>query len=323
MYYCIVNPSARSGKGKEIWDKLERTFKAKGLEFKVKFTKGPGHATVLARSITSAQRDQSDSPVKLVVMGGDGTLNEAINGITDFENTLLGYIPIGSSNDFSRDLGFPKDPQKLVDKIIEGKEVRRLDLGKLTYNSMSDTMSRLHQENISTTRMFDVSSGIGFDAAVCEEALSSHTKNFLNKIGLGKLTYGSIAIRQLLGAKKVPCDLELDDGTKLHLDHFLFVVAMIHHHQGGGFNLAPTADLSDGLFDLIVIGNMSKPAMFRALPMAYVGKHYGIKGVYHYTAKSFSIKTSEPLWVHTDGEVSVKSDNLSMECLQNKLHLMV
>ena len=323
MYYCIVNPSARSGKGKEIWDKLEKRFKDSGLEFKAFFTEGPGHATKLAETITTAQRYPSEDPLKVVVLGGDGTLNEAINGIADFDKTLVGYIPIGSSNDFSRDLDLPKDYQAIIDRIVEGKERRALDLGRVSYYSMSKPMSRLHDEKISNVRMFDVSSGVGFDAAVCEEALSSNTKNFLNKLGMGKLTYGSIALKQLMGARKIPCDIELDDGTKLHLDHFLFVVAMIHHHQGGGFNLAPTADLSDGLFDLIVIGNMSKPAMFRALPMAYVGKHYGIKGVYHYTTSKFTVKTAEPLWVHTDGEVSVKSDNLSMECLQKKLRLMI
>ena len=101
MYYCIFNPSARSGKGKEIWKKLEKSLQNSGLEFKAFFTEGPGHATKLARDITSAQRNPSEYPLKVVVLGGDGTLNEAINGIEDFDRTLLGYIPIGSSNDFS------------------------------------------------------------------------------------------------------------------------------------------------------------------------------------------------------------------------------
>jgi YegS/Rv2252/BmrU family lipid kinase len=322
MYYCIVNPSARSGKGKEIWKKLERRFKDSGLEFRAVFTKGPGHATRLADSITSAERDPSEYPLKIVVMGGDGTLNEVINGISDFDKTIVGYIPIGSSNDFSRDLDFSRNQQDIIDRIIKGEVYRTLDLGRLIFNSMTKPMSRLHDEGISKIRMFDVSAGMGFDAAVCEEALSSGTKNFLNKLGLGKLTYGSIAIRQLVKARKIPCDIELDNGTTLHLDHFLFVAAMIHRYEGGGFNFAPNADLTDGLFDLCVIGDMSKPAMFRALPFAYFGKHYGFKGIYHYTARSLTIKTAEPIWVHTDGEVSVKSDNITMECLQKKLRLM-
>ena len=325
MYYCIVNPSARSGKGKEIWDSLEKKFIEKKIEYKVAYTKGPGHATKLAAQITEKIKEDSaanDLPKKIIVMGGDGTLNEAINGIKDFENTLVGYIPIGSSNDFARDLDYPKDINELLDRITEGKVHRRLDLGKLTYNAMSRTMSRLHDEHILTTRLFDVSAGIGFDAAVCEEALSSGTKNFFNRIGLGKLTYGTIAVKQRLGAEKVPCEVILSDGTVISLKHFILVTAMIHHHEGGGFKFAPKADLSDGLFDICMVGNLPKLKMFGALPFAFFGHHYWIRGINHYLTDKITIKTDKPMWVHTDGEVSVKSDNITLECLKEKLQLM-
>ena len=128
MYYCIVNPSARSGKGKDIWNRLEYKFLEKKLEYEVHLTKGPGHATRIAKKLTENLDSREDLPVKLVVMGGDGTLNEVMNGIMDFENTLVGYIPIGSSNDFARDLAFPKKIDDLLDQIVDGNEKRRLDL---------------------------------------------------------------------------------------------------------------------------------------------------------------------------------------------------
>ncbi len=322
MYYCIVNPSARSGKGKEIWKNLEQRFKASGLLFRTVFTKGPGHATKLAVGLTSKERDPEDYPVKIAVIGGDGTLNEVINGIKDFERTLVGYIPVGSSNDFSRDLDFPKATQELIERILEGKEYRTLDLGRLTYNSMTKPMSRLHDETASKVRMFDVSSGIGFDAAVCEQALASSTKNFLNKIGLGKLTYGIIALKQLLGSEKVPCDIIFEDGQTLHFNRFIFIAAMIHHHEGGGFNFAPKADLTDGKFDLVYAADMPSARMLFALPMSFFGNYYWIKGIGHHVVERVTIKTEKPMWVHTDGEVSVKSDNITLECLQKKLRLM-
>ena len=324
MYYCIVNPSARSGKGQEIWRKLEKKFLSRGLDYEAVFTKNPGHATRIANNLTSGLSDKKDIelPIKLVVLGGDGTLNEVINGIADFDNTLVGYIPIGSGNDFSRDLDFPKDKELWIDRIIEGQCIRSLDLGKLTYNSMSRETSRLHDEKILYTRLFDVSAGIGFDAAVCEQALSSGTKNFLNKIGLGKLTYGSIALRQLFGAEKVPCEIILDDGETVKLKKLILVAAMVHHYEGGGFNFAPNADLSDGKFDLIYAGNMLAIKMLFALPFSFVGNFYWIKGIGHKVVQKVTIKTEKPLWVHTDGEVSVKSDHITLECLQQKLHLM-
>ena len=322
MFYCIVNPSARSGRGKKIWDGLEEKFKSRGLDYKVVFTKGPGHATRLAKSLTTDEKYLKELPVKIVVMGGDGTLNEVMNGIADFEKTLVGYIPIGSSNDFARDLPYPKNIEELMDTIVKGEKVRSLDLGKLSFLSMTKPMSRLHGDVISNTRIFDVSSGIGFDAAVCEQALSSGTKNFLNKIGLGKLTYGSIAVRQLLGADKVPCDIILDNGKTIHLNRIILVAAMIHHYEGGGFNFAPDADLTDGKFDLIYAGDMPAARMFLALILSFFGHYYWIKGIGHQVVSKVTIKTDSPMWVHTDGEVSVKSDHITFECLKEKLHMM-
>ena len=322
MYYCIVNPSARSGKGKEIWNKLEYKLLEKKLEYEVHLTKGPGHATRIARKLTENQGTKKDTSIKLVVMGGDGTLNEVMNGIADFNRTLVGYIPIGSSNDFARDLAYPGNIDVLIDRIVEGNEVRALDLGRVTYNSMTGPMSRLHDESVAATRIFDVSSGIGFDAAVCEEALASGTKNFLNRIGLGKLTYGMIAVKQLFKAEKVPCDIELDDGRSIHMDRLIFAAAMIHHYEGGGFNFAPKADLTDGKFDLCFAGDMPPMRMLVALPFSFFGNYYWIKGIGHFVTSKITIKAKSPMWVHTDGEVSVKADSITWECLREKLKLM-
>ena len=324
MYYCIVNPSARSGKGKDIWNRLEHRVLERGIDYTALLTKGPGDATRLAADLTrdAGSKEAADLPVRIVVLGGDGTLNEAVSGILDFDNTLLGYIPIGSSNDFARDLSFAKKTDDLLDIIVDGKQKRCLDLGKLTYNSMSRETSRLHSDRISVTRMFDVSAGIGFDAAVCEQALSSGTKNFFNKIGLGKLTYGYIALRQLFSAEKVPCEIILDDKEVINLKRFIFIAAMIHHYEGGGFNFAPKADLTDGLFDLVYAGDMAPARMLFALPFSFFGNYYWIKGIGHHTARKVTIKTDKPMWVHTDGEVSVKSDHITLECLKQKLRLM-
>ena len=322
MYYCIVNPSSRSGKGKSIWNKLEQLFKEANIEYKALYTKGPGHATELVHELTDKSKSDRVLPIRLVVLGGDGSLNEAINGIDDFENTYVGYIPTGSSNDFSRDLSYPKNVSILIKRILEGKVVRTLDIGKVTYNSMTKPMSRLHDDNIKSSRLFDVSCGIGFDAGVCEEALSSGTKNFLNKIGLGKLTYGAIAVRQLLKADKIPCDIIFEDGTTKHFKRFILIAAMIHHYEGGGFKFAPKADLCDGKFDIVAAHDMSKYKMFPALPFAFFGHHFWIKGIDHYLVSKITIRTQLPMWVHTDGEVSVKSDNITLECFKEKLKMI-
>ncbi|MBE5860122.1 MAG: YegS/Rv2252/BmrU family lipid kinase [Butyrivibrio sp.] len=322
MFYCIVNPASKSGHSKEIYKLFESKCKEKGIRYQVIFTKGPGHAMHTVNRLTSKDVPDDKKPFNIIVMGGDGTLNEVISGIEDFENVRLGVIPLGSGNDFVRDLGFQKKTEDLIDTILKGEVVRRLDIGNVHYNNMTKTFSRLHDERISSDRKFDVSCGIGFDAAVCEEALSSGTKNFLNKIGLGKLTYGSIAVRQIINSIKTGCDIETDNGQRIHYDHLIFAAAMIHHYEGGGFNFAPDAVLDDGMFDLITGGDMSLFQIFTTLPLAFLGKHYGKKGIHHIRAKEIRIKTEIPLWVHTDGEVLLKSNDITLTCLKQKIALL-
>ncbi len=323
MFYCIVNPSARSGNGKNIYSLFEKKCKDRGIPYKVVFTKGPGHAMNVVKRLTGDPHHKLEEPLNLIVMGGDGTLNEVVSGICDFDMVRLGIVPLGSGNDFARDLDLPRKTDELLDTILNGEVLRKLDVGTVHYDNMTKTFSRLHDERISPERNFDVSCGIGFDAAVCEEALSSGTKNMLNKLGLGKLTYGSIAVRQLLKATQPACDIETDDGQKIHIDHFIFAAAMIHHYEGGGFKFAKDADLSDGYFDLVAGGDMTIPHTFKVLPLAYFGLHYGQQGIWHVRAREVKIRTEIPLWVHTDGEVLLKSNAITLTCHQQKLNMLL
>lgn len=203
MYYIIVNPASKSGKGLKIWSQIEPVLIEKKIKYKLFFSKGIGHVSRLVRKLSdSLVNNDPDSIIKLIILGGDGTLNEALQGISDFNRVHLGYIPTGSSNDLARDLHLPKDPVKVLTSILSCRLPSALDLGRLTYDSYSNELSRQHSNEEAVSRLFAVSCGIGFDAAVCEEALASKFKNILNKIGLGKLTYLTIALKQLIKAKK-------------------------------------------------------------------------------------------------------------------------
>ena len=325
MYYVIVNPASKSGRGREIWAELEQIFIKKQIAYKVLFSKGAGHVTHIVSKLTSPDKlSQNTAPIKLIILGGDGTMNEALQGISDFSKILLGYIPTGSSNDLARDLGLNKDPALILETILKGEVVRTLDLGTITYEHTSDELSRLHAAEDGITRRFAVSSGIGFDAAVCEEALSSRFKNTLNRLGLGKLTYLTIALRQLIAAKSVSCDIFLDDAKEpIHLNRFLFTAFMIHRYEGGGFKFCPMADASDGKLDLCVVGNIPKLVILFALPTAFFGKHYIFPSIKHFTARKVSFRSSMPLWVHTDGEVYMKSDYITITCTPQQIQFMM
>lgn len=324
MYYIIVNPASRSGRGAKIWAKIKPILEQKQIAYKVFFSREAGHVTRLVRDLSlSLLKSDSDFILKMMILGGDGTLNEALQGISDFARVQIGYIPTGSSNDMARDLGLSKNPSEILENILSCKEPVLMDLGRLTYEQTSGQLSRQHSDDLVLTRLFSVSSGIGFDAAVCEEALASKFKNVLNKIGLGKLTYLTIALRQLIKAKKVTCSITLDDDKQVQLPRFLFVACMIHQYEGGGFKFCPGADFGDGLIDICAVGNIPKWLILIALPTAFMGKHYRFNGIDHYMASRVRLETSTPLWVHTDGEVTMKSSAITLACEQKKLQFLL
>lgn len=318
MYHIIMNPTSKSGKGLSIWKKLESILSQKEIPYRLYESTCTGHVTELTRQITS-----TGETVSLIILGGDGTINEALQGIEDFDKVSMGYIPTGSSNDLARALKLSRSPEELLLQILDGTHVHMVDLGILTYESSSEVTSRLHRLPQHKSRYFIVSSGIGFDAAVCEEALSSPVKNILNRLKLGKLTYLCIALKQLFAAKAISCEIILDGKKTVYVPKLLFTAFMIHPYEGGGFCFCPQALDSDGLLDLCVVGDLPKLLILFALPTAFFGRHYIFPKIEHYAASSVQLKTSAPLWVHTDGEVYLKSDLISVSCLKQRIRFLV
>lgn len=299
MYHIIINPASRSGNGLRIWkQEVEPILHAEGVSYRSYYSHKEGD---VARITSEVLLSTAERPIHFILLGGDGTVNEALQGMNDTSGVVLGYIPTGSSNDLARDLRIPKDPSEALRLILHTGKPHAMDLGTITYDD-------------GARRRFAVSCGIGFDAAVCEASLHSMLKKACNKIGLGKLTYVGIALKQLFAAKSVTCTLTLDDGEPLEIQKLLFVTGMNHRYEGGGFMFCPDADATDGFLDLCVIGDVPKLKILLALPTAYFGKHYFVKGVFGYRARKFHVETSAPLWVHTDGEVITRARGFTATC---------
>lgn len=306
MYYFIVNPASRSGRGARLWqDTIEPALKEKHIKYEALFSEKQGDLTRLAKQIIQKAAKAQTDPVRLVVLGGDGTVNETLQGIAEEDNVTLSYIPTGSSNDLARDLRFPKDPLKVLEHLLEQPQTRSMDAGLLTTPSGE--------------RLFSVSCGIGFDAAVCQESMRSRLKDKLNRLGLGKLTYLGIALKQLFAAKTVSCDIFLEGREPVHIKKILFIAVMNHRYEGGGFRFCPDAVSDDGLLDLCVVRNLPKLLILFALPTAFWGKHYIFPGIDSYRTSSVQIRTSAPLWVHADGEVWERSDSISVSCRPGRI----
>lgn len=298
MYHVIINPVSRSGRGLRIWTtQIEPALKARQIPYRPWFSGKAGDVVRIAQEITSG----SDQPLSLIILGGDGTVNEVLQGLESPSRITLGYIPTGSSNDLARDLKLPKNPSDALDVILDSGSARPMDLGTVIYPD-------------GEKRRFAVSCGIGFDAAVCEEALHSGIKRIMNRLGLGKLTYLGIALKQLFAAKAVSGKLIFDDGKTADIGNMLFTACMIHRFEGGGFMFAPDADSGDGILDMCAVGDLSKLFILFALPTAFYGKHYRFDGISAYKAGKLTIQTTMPLWIHTDGEVTRKSSQICVVC---------
>lgn len=303
MYTFIVNPHARSGLGLKVWKRLEGMLKERQLKYQVFLTRYSGHATKFARTLTSGSKE-----ITLIALGGDGTINEVVNGIQDLSKVTLGYLPIGSSNDFARSMKLSHKPEVLLKQILSPSEYAYINIGRLTY-----------QDQI---RRFAVSSGIGFDADVCFHNPSTGVRRLLNRLKLGKLSYTAVALGLLMTLKPGPMVL-VADGQKKYFKKVFFATAMNQRYEGGGFKFCPDADPGDGLLDIIVIADMPKLKALLLLPTAYAGLHVHFKGVHTFTCKEVRITGRKKLSLHTDGEPVTAVSRASFSLEPEKLRLIL
>lgn len=321
MYYFIVNPASASNHAMTVWEKVKNYLEKEKVSYEVFFSKKQGNVEELMRTLCDLHKNDA-VPANIVVLGGDGTFNEAVQGISDFSKFNIGYIPSGSSNDFARALGYSPDPLVSIEKIVNCKEPVPFDVGVLEYLSISDEKSCLEAKNASEKRYFNVSCGIGFDAAICEGALRSRLKVFLNKLGLGKLIYGLIALKLVFTDKLCTVKLFMDNGTEIVEEKCRFAVSMNTCYEGGGYKFTPDALPNDGILDICTAGNISPFKLISMMPAATKGNHVKLKQVHIFRTKACEIQSEFPMWVHTDGEVYTKSDNIKISVLEGALRFL-
>lgn len=304
MYYFIVNPNASSGKGIQIWNKLIPILQNENIPYSVHFTKEKGHASTLARQICTEHH-----PCTVIAVGGDGTVDEVVDGLCCYDDIVFGYIPTGSANDTVRGLHLCTDPVMALHTILHPKQISRINLGLIN--------------NKSEEHKFMVSAGIGYDAEVCHEAFRSRFKKTLNKIKLGKLTYVLLAIKKLLFLHTFTMTYTTDNNESITYDKTVFIVGMNLQYEGGGLKLCPNAQYDDDLLDICIVEQMPRPKLLCILPLGFKGKHTGFKGIHIEKCKKVCIKTSIPTAVHTDGENWGMQTEIEMSVLPEKLQMII
>ncbi|HHT98005.1 MAG TPA: diacylglycerol kinase family lipid kinase, partial [Clostridiales bacterium] len=305
--HFIINPQACSGKGIKTWLTVKSQLDQQNIDYEAYFTKHNMHAAEIARELTEYSLDIK----KIIVLGGDGTLNEVINGVLDFSKIFLGYIPSGSSNDFARSLKIPRDPLAALSNILKPNHFTSLDYGNIQF------LNTKKQD-----RRFACSSGLGFDANVTKEALNSNIKDVFNRFGLGKLTYLVIALKQIILGNFFDATITANGITKDY--HNIFLISnMIHKYEGGGLAMAPKASPIDGKLDICLVHGLSKIKILFLIPTLLFGKHIGFKGVEYFKCPDIHIKTSSHINYHTDGESEDSSLELKVSCIASSLNMIL
>ncbi len=308
MYHFIINPKSSSGKGIRHWWTVKNELDSQNITYTAEFTKQEGHAIKLAEKICQ----DTEGVKNIVVLGGDGTLNEVINGIGSYEDVILGYIPSGSSNDLARSLKIPKNPLKSLSNVLKPNKFIYLDYGEIAF-----------EDNDIKPRKFGCSSGIGYDAGVCEEVQRSLLKKKLNGFGAGKFIYLAIAIKQLFSIKLQDATVIVDKIKTEKYEKVLVVSNMIHKFQGGGLKMAPDADPTDGKLSICLVHGHSRAFLMLIFPTILFGKHIHFKGVETFNCSSIEIMLDSKFAVHTDGEVPAFSSHIKVSCIPGKIRMIL
>lgn len=318
MFDIIINPIGASGRTMKKWKKeIEPLFQKADVQYQVYYSSLKYDVTDIVYDLTKKSEQRN-----IVIIGGDGSMNLAVNGISDFQTTRIGFIPCGSGNDLALGLGITKNAIKCVEEILQGKVARRIDVGDLLYYERE---SILKQEKESKDgfvhHRFVISAGIGFDAHICQQAYISKAKKILNKIHLGKLVYLFTAIRIIASTRREKVTITVNEMTK-KCKELLFTVGMNTPYEGGGFAFCPHAKENDGLLDFCIGDELSNFDFYRIFPYAYFGNHLKFKGVQEMRGKKMEIQSEHPMWVHTDGEVSCMSKHIQLSLLPEKLQML-
>lgn len=281
----VVNPHAGNGATGREWPRIrERALQLIG-PFEACLTGGPGDATRLTRE--HLQRGAE----RIVCVGGDGTLNEVVNGFFMGEdaplgtNAILGLIPNGTGCDFCRTMPIPIGMEASLQTIREG-HLQTIDLGRI-----------LHRDHggQSRTRYFHNIASFGIGGEVVER-VNRTSKAFGPFITFIWGTLISLFVYQRKGIR-----IRLDDGEERRVGIFNIAVANGRYH-GGGMLVAPEAVVDDGLFHVTFIGDMPLPLVFYHLPKLYTGGIGRIRKVSMFTARRVSAVSEQRVLLDIDGE---------------------
>lgn len=302
-YFVIVNPTSGRGLGEKSIPQIESFLKDNQYDFKLVRTEQVWHAADLAEG---AARDGFDV---VVCASGDGTVNEAINGImrakkAGYNNVTFTVLGIGTGNDFAGGTGIPTNLEEGL-KALKADKRKRIDIGLVKGGDYPDG------------RYFGNGIGVGFDAAVGNEAIKVRWTRGLMAylIGVIKTVF--------LYYNPAQVEIILDENETIK-QRSLMISVMNGRRMGGGFQMAPESQPNDGLFDLCIAETASKGRILQMIPHFIRGTQASLPEIQMKRAKKVSIKSTDLTFpAHADGEfICLTGSYLTLELLPQELEII-
>jgi diacylglycerol kinase (ATP) len=282
-WVVIVNPVSANGRTGRDWPKNEPLFRRLLPPFAVWITSGPNQATELA------YRAVEQGYATVAVHGGDGTVNEVVNGLLGhpkFESTALAILPYGTGADLVRTLGISHSVT-IAARQACGNSFRKLDVGLVRFLDLNGIPCRRHFLNVT-----DV--GFGGDLV---RYVNSHSK----KWG-GKLSFFRGLLVTLFQYRNKRIRIGLDDREPFEVKASSIVIAN-GHYVGGGMWVAPPARMDDGFLEVVVVGDVSRIEVLTNTRRLYRGTLSGHPKVQVFSAQTISLESEEEVFIDMDGEL--------------------
>jgi YegS/Rv2252/BmrU family lipid kinase len=277
----IINPVAGAGTTAKKWPQIKYLLDSHGLRFEYDLTEAPGHARELAKSAAEKGYDL------VVSVGGDGTINEVVNGLYDagrIGEVTLGIISTGAGSDYIRTVGIPGHLKQAC-QCLRNRRKLVLDVGVAEY----------FRSGRRAKRLFVNSASLGLGA----EVVKATTQRFKT---LGRtVSYLMGYLTTFLSYKNRDVSVEVGGETKN--EKVYTIVVSNGRYAGGGMLIAPDAELTDGLLNVMTIGDMSKLDLLLSLPRVYNGTHLTLPKVTVKRAKEAKISATKGTYLEADGEL--------------------
>jgi YegS/Rv2252/BmrU family lipid kinase len=291
----FINPTAGRGRAGLRLERIQRLFESSGVVPDIVRSSAMGDLE------DQVARHVRDGVRKIVVVGGDGSVHEAVNGLQRAgKDCALGLIPSGTGNDFAKACGITLDweqaTRSLVQRITSGAPVRKIDIGRVN------------------GRYFANGLGIGFDAKVTRVARSY-------RWNIGDLVYLLAILRCLYDGVATP-DMNIRD-EHINLSGPVTLATVCNGPWVGGmFHIAPGADNADGKMDLLIAKPVSRMRILTLLPLLMRGKHMQEPEIIHQLVRKLTVTSAAPVESHLDGEVQALQTRFDIEVLPAALNLL-